>query len=92
MKIDVENHEEQVLKGAKETIEKYKPVIFIESFFREAIKAVENSPSIPGDHDFGGGYPKVKEILESYGYVLVEDFKCSDNYLFIHKDLTIDKK
>jgi FkbM family methyltransferase len=31
IKIDVENHENEVLEGAKETIRKYKPILFLEN-------------------------------------------------------------
>ena len=33
IKIDVENHENEVLEGAKETILRNKPIIFIENLF-----------------------------------------------------------
>lgn len=52
IKIDVEGHELEVLKGGKETIDKYKPLILFEQH--------------PGD--FTGGKSEVVEYLKSVGY------------------------
>ena len=38
VKIDVEGHEEEVLKGMKDILEKYRPVIFLENLFLDVNK------------------------------------------------------
>jgi len=41
VKIDVEGHELEVLQGAKETLTKFKPIIFIETFDDKKVKVDE---------------------------------------------------
>lgn len=60
MKIDVEHHEYDVLEGARETIDKYQPVMCIESFDRSRLE--EYAKSI--------GYTQFFEFPES-NYVLM---------------------
>jgi FkbM family methyltransferase len=55
IKIDVENHENEVLEGAKETIERNKPIIFVENINH-------HNPHLYFDKE------PHKKILESYNY------------------------
>jgi len=58
IKIDVEGHEYEVLKGAEQVIKKWKPKIFFEphTIYNEASKLTESSENA------------VKEYLSQYGY------------------------
>ncbi|MDR1983078.1 MAG: FkbM family methyltransferase [Holosporaceae bacterium] len=75
-KIDVEGAQYSVLKGAKKTLEKFRPMIWIE-LLDEASNSV--------------GYDKEKELmlpqrfLNGMGYVLFQKITPID-YLYIHKD------
>jgi FkbM family methyltransferase len=57
IKIDVENHENQVLEGAKETIMNNKPIIFIENLYHH-----HHYPELIKDEDTH------KKILQGYNY------------------------
>jgi FkbM family methyltransferase len=73
IKIDVEGHEVLLLKGAEDTIRKYKPVIFIEVTrynSREVKRILEESH----------GYI----LAASSGYAHI--YPCLRNCLYIHKD------
>ena len=59
IKIDVENHENEVLEGAKNTIEKHQPIIFLENLHH-------GYPNIVPEKE-----PHQK-ILSSYGYKKVD--------------------
>lgn len=59
IKIDVENHENEVLEGAKETILRNKPIIFVENLYHGYPNVCPN----PHPH---------KKILESFGYKCIE--------------------
>jgi FkbM family methyltransferase len=78
MKIDVENYELEVLKGAVETIQREKPVILIE-IQGNHVQASQVS------HDKIGHMAKIRQevvcFLESLGYT-VSHFNC-DDYLAI---------
>ena len=52
MKIDVEGFEQQVLRGARETIERCSPIIIVEQH----------------RHEFSNGYPETLKIIENMGY------------------------
>ena len=77
MKIDVEGHELMVLKGAKSTLEKYKPIIALEMHFKKDIK---NNLDI-------------LELLEKFGYrrtyILRNRLFDANNYFF--KDMSISE-
>jgi len=64
IKIDVENHENEVLIGAKNTILKYKPVICLENSYHFFSKIFKN----PEPH---------KNIFEDYGYVKLYSNICN---------------
>ena len=60
LKIDVEGHERQVVKGAEKTIKKFKPIIVIEISFENKVF----DKVISKDHG------KALDILLSWGYTL----------------------
>jgi hypothetical protein len=60
IKIDVEHHEYDVLDGARNTIDKYKPVICIESFDKSRLEEYAKDM----------GYTQIFELPES-NYVLM---------------------
>src|SRR4029077_11228960 len=57
MKIDVEGHEVQVLKGARRLIEKWHPLIFLEAHWQELPMSGESAKSL-------------EAILKDYGYTM----------------------
>ena len=72
MKIDIESHELEMLKGAVETLERCNPIIFIEDpthFYN-----VKNNKSVPTGLDFlcSLGYTN-EQYLGTYNYLLVRN-------------------
>jgi FkbM family methyltransferase len=80
IKIDVEGSESKVLEGAKETINKYKPTIFIELWCTS-----ENSKKLieKGKFDYNNPLDSFV-ILYNLGYVCFPISVNSDDFLFIH--------
>jgi len=66
MKIDVENHENEVLEGAKQTITKHKPIIFLENLNH-------NYPNVVPEKEPHG------KILSSYNYIKIDSNICNSN-------------
>lgn len=75
-KVDVEGCQYEFLKGAKNTLERCKPTIWIEMLDRE---------NAWFGYDEQRELVLPKELLEQMGYVLVEQMSNYD-YLYIHKD------
>jgi FkbM family methyltransferase len=84
MKIDVEGFELSVLKGALQTIERFKPTIFIE-LLRKWMKP------------FGDAPQDVVELLATFGYIcfaigveslneieIIDDQTIENNFIFVH--------
>jgi len=66
IKIDVEGHEFQVLRGAEATLKKYKPIIFVETFFDKKQKVHEYLTNL--------GYRLEKSFIE-HNYLYLFDEK-----------------
>ena len=70
MKIDIESHELEMLKGAVETLERCNPIIFIEDpthFYN-----VKNNKNVPTGLDFlcSLGYTN-EQYLGTYNYLMI---------------------
>jgi FkbM family methyltransferase len=75
MKIDVEGFEEKVLQGARETIRKNHPIIFIEILNREMLES-EIFQFLRAEGYFLVQLPYVSPDKESEDYVLIPSDKC----------------
>jgi FkbM family methyltransferase len=75
IKIDVENFELKTLAGMKKTLEKYKPIVFIESY--------EFGGNYPILKNFESNAPKVKEFFKALGYAAPVRFEPFD-WLFVY--------
>lgn len=73
IKIDIEGHEYQVLKGALESIKKFRPIILVE--------IVEKDPNF-SDNKFEDPKKSISLLLDfDYQYYIIDD-----NSILIHKD------
>jgi FkbM family methyltransferase len=70
IKIDIEGYEYEMLKGAKQTLLKYSPTIFIEIWGKSNFFKEENE-----------NFKKVNELLESYNYHIIERLSGA-NYIY----------
>ena len=89
IKIDVEGSEMKVLEGAKETIIKYKPTIFIELW---CTSENNNKKIQKGTFDYIN--PLMSFVfLYKLGYICIPISVNSDDFLFIHysKNILIER-
>ena len=82
IKIDTENMEYDVLKGAIETIKKYKPAILIElwSTSEHSRQRFKNNMITPNN------VYQTFTFLSELGYICIPIHPESDDFLFIHKN------
>ena len=92
IKIDVEGHELEVLKGAIKTIEKYKPILSIEIFTEHSIIPIkgnfneERRKAVLGDtREFlTQKFNTIVDILTKSGYIIEKEMEFE--FIFVHKD------
>lgn len=72
VKIDAEGFDLRVLVGAKDTLEKYRPVVL-----------VENKPGAEGHHPAWYHYGQIDAFMESIGARLVKTIKPDEIYIWL---------
>lgn len=80
MKIDVEGHELEVIKGATETIKKNKPVLLVEIEKRHSKKNVVDSISFIKKYGYDCYFVKNKELISCDK---LENKELENNYFFL---------
>ena len=85
IKIDVEGHEMNVIKGAEETIQKLKPTFIIEIFSNEHINELYTKFSNLNYSIYGVNFGSEKIITKISNIDALNNYKASD-YLFVNQD------